>query len=216
MEKIIHQTWKEVINNEWTDSVKSVFKDYEYKFWTDADNDKLIEYKYPQFRAIFETLTPVEKSDFCRYLYIYECGGIYLDVDVKMNRFLPLENADVYLCDQTEEANTVKSPMIIDPFFLAGNKGCQFFYSLCNSISKGTIYRLLSQNTNTLYSLKTLYKTGPIMLTKFYLLNKYKYNIKVLKNVFTTKKFVSNIPKESYYGIHIQMNTWLKKEDRRD
>lgn len=219
MEKIIHQTWKNTelkeVEKIWVESVKEKFVGYEYKFWTDEDNERLIRTKYPEFQDFYKELTPVEKSDFCRYLYIHQYGGVYLDIDVKMNRFLELGEADVILCDQTEEANTEKLEIVVDPFFLAGKKGCNFFYSLCQNIVRGTIYKHLSISIDKLYSLKTLYKTGPIMLTKFYLLNKHKYNIKVLKGIFTTNRHPTKIPKHLFHGIHMQYNSWLKEEDRR-
>lgn len=216
MEKIIHQTWKngELNKSEWISSVKNVFHDYEYKFWSDEKNDEFIRLNYPEFYSFFKDLLPVEKIDFIRYLYIYHYGGIYLDVDVKMNKPLVLEGADVFLCDQTEEANTEKMEILIDPFFLAGKKECPFFYFVCESMVRGTIYNILSSKTESQYY-KTLYKTGPYMLTKFYLLNKHKYSIKILKDVFTTKYYEITSPNKQFYGIHMQFNSWLKLEDRR-
>lgn len=218
MEKIIHQSWKtnelSSREQEWVDSVKKAFDGYEYKFWTDEDNDGLVRLSYPEFYNYYKELLPIQKSDFARHLYIYHFGGVYLDLDVKMNRPPPLEGADVFLCDQTLEANDEKMKILVDPFFLAGNKGCRFFYSMCESVVRGTIFKILSSNTEKEY-LTTLYKTGPYMLTKFYLLNRHKYNIKLLKDVFTTERYGSEMPKEHYCGIHIQFNSWLKEKDRR-
>lgn len=214
MEKVIHQTWKNYEFNEFTNSVRSVFSDYEYKFWTDEDNLQLIRLKHPEFLEFYEELLPVEKADFIRHLYIYNYGGVYLDIDVKMNRLLVLEDAEVFLCDQTKEANEEKLEILVDPFFLAGESGCRFFYSVCQSMANGILHRILTTHSNNLYN-KTLYKTGPYMLSKFYLLNKNKYRIKLLKDVFTTRRCESDIPKEQFHGIHMQMNSWLKEEDRR-
>ena len=218
MEKIIHQSWKtnelSKEEQEWVSTVKNNFTGYEYKFWTDEDNDNLVRLNYPEFYDFYKGLLPIQKADFVRHLYIYHFGGIYLDLDVKMNKPLPLEGADVFLCDQTLEANDEGMEILVDPFFLAGNKGCKFFYCMCQSVVRGTIYNILSSKTDKEY-INTLYKTGPYMFTKFYLLNKHKYNIKVLKDVFITEKHVSDIPKEEFYGIHIQFNSWMKEEHRR-
>jgi len=218
MEKIIHQSWKtnefSDKEQEWVNSVKKAFDGFEYKFWTDEDNDVLVRLTYPEFYNYYKELLPIEKADFARHLYIYHYGGVYLDLDVRMNKPLPLEGADVFLCDQTLEANDEKMKILIDPFFLAGNKGCRFFYSMCESVVRGTIFNVLSSRAKKEY-ITTLYKTGPYMLTKFYLLNKHKYNIKLLKDVFTTEQYDSELPKEQYYGVHIQFNSWLKEKDRR-
>lgn len=213
MEKVIHQTWKnkELSNSqlELISSVKNVFCDYEYKFWTDEDNENLIVKNYPEFHKFYKTLLPVEKSDFVRHLYIHQYGGIYLDIDVKMNKLPVLENADMFLCDQTKEANIDNFGIIIDPFFLAGNKGYPFFYDICKSIASGVIYKMLSTVITKKY-FDTLYKTGPYIVSKFYLLNKDKYNIQILIDVFTTLNYESNVPKENFYGIHYQLKTWFK------
>lgn len=215
MEKIIHQTWKngELNKSDCVLSVKTIFHDYEYKFWTDEENDELIRLNYPEFYSFFNELLPVEKIDFIRYLYIYHHGGVYLDVDVKMNKPLVLEGADVFLCDQTKEHNE-SNGLVLDPFFLAGKSNCQFFYYICKSMMNGTIYNILSQKTDGKYD-KILYKTGPFMLTKFYLLNKHKYQIKILNDVFTTKHYEIALPTQQFHGIHLHANSWLEAEDRR-
>ena len=216
MEKIIHQTWKITKLNqkeqEWVDSVKQSFCSYEYKFWTNEDNDNLVRLKYPEFYEFFKILTTIEKCDFCRYLYIYDYGGIYLDLDVKMNKFIPLNNADVFLCDQTNESNEDygdKLKIVIDPFFLAGNKKCKYFYSICQMMTNKT-FKLITPESKSEYK-KILYNTGPYMASKFYILNKHKYNIKILKDIFTTDRYITNIPKEQFYGIHMQMGSWIEK-----
>lgn len=218
MNNIIHQTWKNGNLDEeqslWVNSIKKAFPNYEYKFWSDEDNLRLIQTKHPEFLKFYEALNAVEKADFVRHLYIYNHGGIYLDIDVKMNKPLVLEGADVFLCDQTKEANTEKLEVLVDPFFLAGEQGNDFFYSVCESMMKGFIYKILSSNTDKKYH-NTLYKTGPYMLTKFYLINGHKYRIKVLKDVFTTKYYETDVPEKEFYGIHMQFNSWLKPEDRR-
>jgi hypothetical protein len=218
MNHIIHQSWKTNELNEkegeWVVSVKKAFEGYEYKFWTDKDNDDLVRISYSEFYNYYKDLLPIEKADFARHLYIYHYGGVYLDLDVRMNKPLPLEGAEVFLCDQTVEANDENMKILVDPFFLAGNEGCKFFYSMCQAVTRGTIFNILSSKTSKEY-LTTLYKTGPYMLTKFYLLNKHKYNIKLLKDVFTTERFGNNVVKEQAFGVHIQFNSWLREEDRR-
>lgn len=217
MTKIIHQTWKDGESVEWIPSVKSAFKGYEYKFWTDEENDALVKDNHPEWFDFYKNeLIKISQLDFTRLLYIYHYGGIYLDVDVKMNKPLELEGADVYLCDQTEEANDSidRWPLIIDPFFYAGEKGCPFFYDVCNSIVRGNIYRLLSQKITKKY-FRSLYQTGPFLLTKFYMIYGHRYKIKVLKDVFTTKYHKSLKPQSEYHGVHMHMNSWMKPEDRR-
>ena len=219
VEKIIHQSWKtkemDEVMAEWTSSVKATFPTYEYKFWTDDDNDSFVKTHYPHFYDFYKNvLIPIERCDFVRYLYIYHYGGMYIDLDTKMQRPLELSGSSAYLIDQTKEANVDRWPFLLDCFFVAGEKHSPFFYDLCQNIHRGTVYRLLSQSCRKEYY-QSLYRTGPFMLTKFYLLNIGKYKVDILKDVFTTRRSEKDVkPKDQYHGVHMQWNTWMKPEDR--
>lgn len=219
MEKKVHQTWKtnEIngVTAAWTSSVKAAFPDYEYKLWTDEDNHQLVYNYYPEFYQHYsQNLNAIEKTDFARYLYIHHCGGVYIDLDVKMNFAINFGDQDVFLCDQTNEANIDKWPILMDPFCVAGKKGYPFFYDVCSTIVRGTIYRLLAGHCqNRLYY--SLYTTGPFLLTKFYLIHKNKYNIGIIKNQITTSRYEHDgRPKDQFAGVHMQTNTWMRPEDR--
>ena len=205
MEKIIHQAWtyKDKVMDEkeklWVSSVKNVYTDYEYKLWSDNDNENLIKNHYPEFYDFYNTLLSVQKCDFARYLYMHHCGGMYFDIDVKMYKPLILDDSDTFL---------VKSPdlnPLIFNFFLASKKNNPFFYHLCKSLVNGTIYNILSSHTDKKHKHIMSYQVGSFMLSKFYLLNKDKYNIQTLNDTFgynvedTTGKFC---------GVHFFINTW--------
>lgn len=88
MDKIIHQTWKDynipqkIYRPPWQDSWKNMNSDWEYKFWTDEDNEKLVRDDYPMFWEIFRGVKKgVVKSDLCRLLYLHKYGGVYADMD---------------------------------------------------------------------------------------------------------------------------------------
>jgi mannosyltransferase OCH1-like enzyme len=59
MVKIIHQTWKDldpprdIYRQEWQDSWKRDYPDWEYKFWTDEDNLSFVKNSYPEFFDFF-------------------------------------------------------------------------------------------------------------------------------------------------------------------
>jgi hypothetical protein len=99
MEKIIHQTWKDydiprnIYRESWQDSWKNMSPDWEYKFWTDEDNERLVRDDYPMFWDIFQKVKKgVIKSDLCRLLYLHKHGGIYADMD-----FICLKDMDALL-----------------------------------------------------------------------------------------------------------------------
>jgi len=88
MEKIIHQTWKDynvphhIYKESWQDSWKNMNPDWDYMFWTDEDNERLIFDDYPSFWDTFQKVDKgVVKSDLCRILYLHKYGGIYADMD---------------------------------------------------------------------------------------------------------------------------------------
>lgn len=54
-------------------------------FWSDAANDRLVETAYPQLLELYAAYSPIQRADFCRYLYMHALGGVYADLD-----FVPL------------------------------------------------------------------------------------------------------------------------------
>ena len=88
MEKIIHQSWKDynvprhIYRKSWQESWKNMNPDWEYKFWTDEDNERLVRDDYPMFWEVFKKVEKgIVKSDLSRLLYLHKYGGIYADMD---------------------------------------------------------------------------------------------------------------------------------------
>lgn len=94
--RILHQTWK-------TDSLPdhlrefqaswlALHPDWEYRLWTDEDNERLIAEHYPQFLDHYRHVTPIIlKIDFVRLAYLHRFGGVYADIDCEALRsFEPL------------------------------------------------------------------------------------------------------------------------------
>lgn len=88
MRKIIHQTWKDeniphdIYKASWQESWRNMSSSWDYKFWTDEDNERLIRDDYPFFWDTFQKVDKgVVKSDLCRMLYLHKYGGIYADMD---------------------------------------------------------------------------------------------------------------------------------------
>jgi hypothetical protein len=216
MEKIIHQTWttSELSNEQiqWVDSVKKYHPEYEHKLWTLKENHQFINTIYPEFSSFYNTLNTIEQYDFVRPLYIFKYGGIYLDIDIIMKKSLNdvLVDADVFLCDSTKGFYDGCLPFIIDSFFYAGEKDNPFFYNLCKSMSDGFIYKLFYTNEKESRMNEYLYKIGAFMLTKFYLLNKDKYRIKVLDGVIENKYSVGKGRNYSH-GIHLIKSAWFDR-----
>ena len=57
--------------------------DWEYKYWTDEDNRKLITDHYPWFLKTYDQYAyPIQRADVARYFYMHKYGGVYLDLDM--------------------------------------------------------------------------------------------------------------------------------------
>lgn len=100
---IIHHTWKtgssppsETIR--WRESCKTLNPSYEFRMYNDDDLAKFVQFSYPQYYPLFQSLKGVCKSyflfcfvkiilalldmaDMARLLLVYHFGGIYLDLD---------------------------------------------------------------------------------------------------------------------------------------
>ncbi len=87
----IHQTWKnEQIPGKWQDfqeKVRTLNPDWEYKLWTDEDNDRFVREEFPDFYDIYTGFSRnIMRADVIRYLIMYRLGGVYLDLDYEMLR----------------------------------------------------------------------------------------------------------------------------------
>ena len=106
--KIIHQTWKtEKLKDYQADSKQTVEKnhpDFLHVLWTDVDNIELITTRFPDDMAMYKGFKKnIMRADFARLLFLYEFGGIYLDLDVKANKNLaenlPTDDGDFYVIE---------------------------------------------------------------------------------------------------------------------
>ena len=86
--KHLHQTWK-------SRSVPSVFQRYydswsknhpswTRQVWSDDDNRQLIQTEFPELLHFYDNLShTILRVDIIRYLYMYQYGGIYADLDME-------------------------------------------------------------------------------------------------------------------------------------
>lgn len=86
--KIVHQTWRteQVPDDDyprvWQESWKKWNPDWEYRLWTDEDNERLVRDHYRAYHDGYSRIKHgVVKSDIARALYMHRYGGIYADLD---------------------------------------------------------------------------------------------------------------------------------------
>jgi autotransporter strand-loop-strand O-heptosyltransferase len=89
--RIIHQTYKTINLPKEISSVVDELKlqnpEFEYRFYDDNDCINFIRDNYDEETLeLYNSINPIYgscKSDFFRYLVIYKCGGVYLDIKSK-------------------------------------------------------------------------------------------------------------------------------------
>ena len=87
--KIIHQTSKKLTPEEdrLGRRIRGVLPGWEYRFWTDAENESLVEERFRKYLSIFRGIRRgVIKVDIARYMYLSAFGGFYFDTDYKILR----------------------------------------------------------------------------------------------------------------------------------
>ncbi|MFA9472604.1 MAG: glycosyltransferase, partial [Deltaproteobacteria bacterium] len=85
--KIIHQTWKDeqvpASLAPYQESWKRLHPEWEYRLWTDADNDALVEKEFSSLLDLYRSLPrAIHRADFARVLYLWRFGGLYVDLDI--------------------------------------------------------------------------------------------------------------------------------------
>lgn len=92
--KIIHQTSKKLTPEEdrLGRRIRGILPGWEYRFWTDAENESLVEERFPEYLSIFRRIRRgVIKGDIARYMYLSVFGGFYFDTDYKVLRAIDEE-----------------------------------------------------------------------------------------------------------------------------
>ncbi|MFZ0930337.1 MAG: glycosyltransferase, partial [Syntrophobacteraceae bacterium] len=87
--KLIHQTAKtHELPSEWRrfqQIVRELHPAWEYRLWTDEDNDAFVKKEYLNFLPVFRAFSKgIMRADVIRYLIMYRIGGLYLDLDYEM------------------------------------------------------------------------------------------------------------------------------------
>lgn len=110
---IIHQSWKhaevpaDVYPHSWQQSWKTLHPGWRHVLWTDEDNRRLVETKYPEFLGFYNSLdVGIKKADFSRFLYMHAFGGVYVDLDfICLRELTPLLHGAAIVVGRLTEDN---------------------------------------------------------------------------------------------------------------
>lgn len=157
--KIIHLSYKSIeqIPEQWQRVLpawKRTNPDWEIKFWSDADNDAIIADKYPWFLETYNNFPyKIQKCDSVRACYLYEYGGVYVDLD-----YMPLKNLNG-LFENTDNDLYFTISSNVNTFtnsFMASKPKVEFWMTYLRSIMNDNIPWYYTKHFTIMCS------TGPI------------------------------------------------------
>ena len=160
---IIHQTWKTAdIPDHWKESSaqwKALHPTWTYHYTTDEDNRAYVEKHYPEYLATYDGLSyPIQRADMIRYVYLYDMGGVYSDLDIvplrPLTEFVFDQSAQIYVCTS---GNT---PTVFTNSFMISKPKCDVWLKLLNHIKSYKKWGF------TIRHLEIMNSTGPNAYTK--------------------------------------------------
>ena len=214
--KIIHQTYKnhnvpetyKICQTE----IKRLHPDFEYRFYTDEDMDRLMKTEFSEYYDKFNELPRmIMKIDMFRYFLMYKYGGLYTDMDYLMFKSFDLLNEKVVIPCNREDENG--EPICLGNCIFASEPNHPYWKSLMDTLF--TIDRTkLDYNTDKSIDGNVL-GTGPMFV--FAMWKKYsKINDDVCvskRNLFHPPTKINNqyiewLKKDGCYGMHICTGLW--------
>jgi len=217
----IHQTWK---NNDiplqyklCNQKLKTLNSNWNYKLWTDIDNELFVKQEYPYFLDTYLNFPyHIQRVDAIRYLILYQYGGIYIDLDYIPNKNFDgfLNNDNVFLpLEPDTNCKSHNKDIILTNSFMYSPKQHIFFQKMIDDMMN---YKTNYTDKNNII----LDTTGPFALTRVYL--KYSLNVSILDSyyfcTFTLHQLENYLDNprlfklRSYnsYGVHLFGGSWWK------
>lgn len=161
--KTIMQTWKTSdLPAEWSDSVPSVERhmpDWSHVLMTDEDNRNFVETYFPDFLETYDAFPyNIQRADAIRYMWLYVNGGLYMDLDYRLNGPLDslfYEGNGLYLM---KSPNT---PSYYTNSIMASKPRHPFWIEVIERMKSPIVpYWAVTKH------FKVMYTTGPCMLTQ--------------------------------------------------
>ena len=99
--KIVHQTYmtEDLPKNYdiWRKECMKINPGWEFKLWTDEDNENLIKNDYPHLYDLYKSYdVNIKRVDFARYVFLHQQGGVYMDLDFACLRPLDTVLEDIH------------------------------------------------------------------------------------------------------------------------
>ena len=217
--KIIHQTYK---NHNLPETykmcqseIKRLHPDFEYRFYTDEDIDRIMETEFPQYFDKFNELPRmIMKIDMFRYFLMYRYGGLYADMDYLMFKPFDILDKKVVLPTNRDLDNNNNLTYLGNCIF-ASVPNHPFWKSLIDTLFEIDRKSLPSEGLDNV-----LNSTGPGFVFKMYnnYLNKNDINIpeRILFHPPTKNdnQYIEDLKKNGCYGMHMCSGLWLNPNNK--
>ena len=226
--KIIHQSWISEIHpdipevfREYMDSIPEKFPDWKYILWDNESSREIVNEVAPHLMDLYDSSSDIMKSDISRFSFLYKHGGLYLDLDIRINENIEDEfKEDVCYLVEFDFCNFFKDKgwdTLLSNCMMACDQHNEFMRLLATSINKKHFNgsALFGNRIPDNPDFDVLMKTGPGYITRMYHIFNKKHKI--------TPLYILGRPNEdkasthslgdhsSRKAIHGHLGTWVKK-----
>ena len=162
--KRVMQTWKgpeSTLPEAWKESpvsIRTMMPNWEYVLMTDEDNEAFIKKHFPQYLEAFKGFRyGIQRADFIRYAWLYVMGGIYSDMDYRVDK--PLDelfyvDREFYVCPSGNFGDYYTNAI------MASKPGVDIWLRCLEEAVKPASWWAIGKH------LEVMTTTGPLMLTR--------------------------------------------------
>lgn len=137
--KIIHQTWKTMdIPDKWKESAaqwKALHPTWTYHYTTDEQNRAYVKEHFPRYLETYDNLPyPIQRADMIRYMYLYNMGGVYSDLDIVPTRSLEEYTFDSHPDYEVYACTSGNTPSVYTNSFMISKPKCALWLDMLHHI----------------------------------------------------------------------------------
>ena len=175
---------------------------YEIKLWNDEDIDQLLKEDNEEFFNILNTLPPIYKFDYVRYVILEKFGGAYFDMDIEIidPSFIPKLNPNKFYYMEGTLGTFIDNSLIIS------SKVPKYNQDLFHRIKTYT-KRLILNNLDECTPFNVIKFVGPYALSDW--VSRYQSQTIVEYEILGQYQF-SSPTNEVAYTRHHQTSVWNK------
>ena len=157
----IFQTWKtRDVPEHWKESQLSIVRnlpEWKYTLFTDEDNREFVKTHFPDFLPYYDAFPyNIQRADAIRYMYLYINGGVYMDLDIAIQKSIDdlLGDEDFYLVPSGNVSSSFTNS------FMISKPRVSFWLDVIEEMKKPVSSYSLTKHFIVMNS------TGPMMLTR--------------------------------------------------